>query len=397
MRVPVGSLSSTAVKRGAGLLGGGLRAASSTARVAARDLVRSRPDDALSERDPEFIRATLPAYRALADVYVRPKVRGLEKIPPEGPVLLVGNHSGGTIILDTFAFAYAFYSHFGAERRFHQLAHDLAVGLPALSAMLRRYGTVEASHENARRALESGAAVLVYPGGDRETYRPSWHSGRVEFGGRTGFIRLALSEGVPIVPVVAIGGQETALFVTRGERMARLLRLDRLLRIKVLPVQVAPPLGITVMDLPFRLPLPSQITIQVLPPLDLSQRFQSDPDEQEVYEVITSEMQEALDELAEERDLPVIGALRKRSSQSGAAAQQPGRDGGEPWPGYDSLRVPEIVERLGREDEPGLAAVRRYEQSSKRRKGVLQAADRELDRRAERGGTGGAKRSRPVQ
>jgi hypothetical protein len=50
--------------------------------------------------------------------------------------------------------------------------------------------------------------------------------------------------------VVAIGGQETALFLGQGGRAARALRLDRLMRLKVLPAAVGPPLGFTVLDLP---------------------------------------------------------------------------------------------------------------------------------------------------
>ena len=37
-----------------------------------------------------------------------------------------------------------------------------------------------------------------------------------------GFMHVALRMGVPIQPVVAIGSQETALFLTRGEHLARL-------------------------------------------------------------------------------------------------------------------------------------------------------------------------------
>ena len=71
------------------------------------------------------------------------------------------------------------------------------------------------------RALASGAALLVYPGGDVEVHRPTWEGNTVNFDGRRGFVRLALEHDVPIVPVVAIGGQETALFLSRGERVAR--------------------------------------------------------------------------------------------------------------------------------------------------------------------------------
>ena len=255
--------------------------------------------------DPEYIRRVLPLWRAVLCNYFRAEVHGLDNIPDSGPSLLVGNHSGGIYIADTFILATEFYTHFGPERRFHQLAHDVAARLPATG--ISRWGTVAASHENARRAFDKGAPVLVYPGGDYETFRPSWHSDRVEFGGRKGFIRLALERGVPIVPVVAIGGQETALFATRGERAAELTGWARLTRIKVLPVAFAPPFGVTVLDLPGRIPLPSKITIEVRPAIDVTERFGPDPDHERVYDAITGEMQDTLAELQAERTLPVIG------------------------------------------------------------------------------------------
>ena len=300
------------------MIGEALNAWLATAEAVAGDFVGDRPDDPLAERDPEFIGATLPAYSALTRPYFRPKVRGLEHIPADGPVLLVGNHSGGSLIADTFAFAYAFYEHFGAERLFHQLAHDMVFKIPGL-AMLRRYGTVPANHENAERALAAGAALLVYPGGDHESYRPTSEANVVDFGGRSGFVKLALNADVPIVPVVAIGGQETALFLTRGGGAARALGLDRLFRLKVLPVQIGPPFGVTLFDLPGRIPLPSQITIQVLPPIDVRAEHGAKPDREEVAERLIGEMQRALDELAAERDLPVAGSLTARADRSEVA------------------------------------------------------------------------------
>src|SRR3954471_9984560 len=255
--------------------------------------------------NPDYIRRVLPMWRAVMATYFRAEVRGLENIPDEGPCLLVSNHSGGTMIADTFVFAGEFYDHFGPYRRFHQLAHDIAARFPGTG--IDRWGTVAASHEHAREAFGRGAAVLVYPGGDYETFRPSSHSDRIEFGGRKGFIRLVLETGVPIVPVVAVGGQETALFVIRGERLARATGWASLTRIKVLPVALAPPFGISVMDLPPRLPLPAKITIEVLPPIDLERRFERDADHTEVYEAITGEMQDALSDLQDERSIPVVG------------------------------------------------------------------------------------------
>src|SRR5947199_8277547 len=158
-------------------------------------LLRTFDGNDLDAWDPEYIRRVLPLWRATLCRYFRAEVRGLDNIPNSGPSLLVGNHSGGTYIADTFILATEFYTRFGPERRFHQLAHDLAARMPATG--ISRWGTVAASHENARRAFDKGAPVLVYPGGDYETFRPSWHSDRVEVGVRRRFINLAVDRGAP--------------------------------------------------------------------------------------------------------------------------------------------------------------------------------------------------------
>ena len=298
---------------GSGLIGGSLAMAKAMAGDVARTLDPlgvvngSLPEDWLEARDPGYIRETLPALRAWSDLYFRAEVSGLENIPEDAPVLLVGNHSGGTLIADTFVFAQHFYDHFGPDRRFHQLAHDLVFRLPGVRASLCRFGTVPASPANMRSALGKGAALLVYPGGDHETYRPTWEQDKIDFAGRKGFIELSLELGTPIVPVVAIGGQETALFLGQGQRISRLLGLDRALRLKVFPVQVAPPLGVTVLDLPLRVPLPSKIEIRVLEPIDLRAELGEDADLGEAYDIVTERMQAELSQMAADRLLPVVG------------------------------------------------------------------------------------------
>jgi 1-acyl-sn-glycerol-3-phosphate acyltransferase len=266
---------------------------------------RAIPKAGLDERDPDFIRERLPLMWLIASIWYRGEVRGLGNIPESGPVLLVGNHSGGNMTPDTIIFTLAFSTYFGVERHFYQLAHNLVLSIPGLS-WLRKFGTVAASPDNARKALSAGAALLVYPGGDYEVHRPSWEGNRVDFGGRTGFLRLALDQDVPIVPVVAIGGQETALFLTRGERLARLLALDRVLRLKVLPISLSLPWVVNVGDFG-HIPLPAKITIETLPAIDLRAEFGPSPDIDEVYDHLMRVMQDALDALAAERRFPVIG------------------------------------------------------------------------------------------
>ncbi|MCW3009623.1 MAG: 1-acyl-sn-glycerol-3-phosphate acyltransferase, partial [Solirubrobacterales bacterium] len=264
------------------------------------------PKADLDERDPDYIRDNLPLFWLVSSLWYRGEVRGLGNIPEKGPVLLVGNHSGGNLTPDTLVFTLAFTTYFGVERRFFQLAHNLVLSMPGLGR-LRKFGTVAASPANARQALETGAALLVYPGGDYEVHRPSWESARVDFDGRKGWIRLALEHDVPIVPVVSIGGQETALFLTRGEGLAKLLRLDKAFRLKVLPISLALPWGLNVGDMAGHIPLPAKITVEALPPVHLREEFGPEPDVDEVYDHVTRLMQDTLDALAAERRWPVVG------------------------------------------------------------------------------------------
>ena len=270
-------------------------------------VTRSEQLDWLDRRDPEHIRRTLPAMKAYGQLYHRAEVRGLENIPEDGPVLLVGNHSGGTLIADTFVFTAAFYEHFGPNRAFHQLAHDMVFRVPGARALVAPWGTVPANPENMKRALDRNAALLVYPGGDWETYRPSWESSKIDFAGRKGFARLAVEHDVPIIPVVSIGGQETALFLGQGSRLSRALRVDRTFRIKVLPPVLGPPLGTTVLDLPIRFPLPAKITVSVGQPINLREKLGGDADAEDAYELVTSNMQRTLTRLGNERTVPVVG------------------------------------------------------------------------------------------
>src|SRR3954452_2488719 len=264
------------------------------------------PTADLDARDPDYIRETMAGAWLLASLYFRADVRDLEKIQAEGPVLLVGNHSGGNLTPDTTVFTLAFVTYFGVERKFYQLAHNLVLAMPGLG-WLRKYGTVAASPRNADLALEQGSVLLVYPGGDYEVHRPSWETGKVDFGRRKGWIRLALEKDVPIVPVVSLGGQETALFLTRGERLAKLLRMDKMFRLKVLPISISLPWILNIGDMLGHIPMPAKIRVEALPPVYLREEFGEHPDVDEIYDHITRVMQETLDAMAAERRLPVLG------------------------------------------------------------------------------------------
>ena len=104
------------------------------------------------------------------------------------------------------------------------------------------------------------------------------------------------------MPVVSVGGQETALFLSRGEGLARVLRLDRMFRLKVLPISLSLPWVVNVGDMLGHIPLPAKITVEVLEPIDVSEL-----DVDEAYDIIIERMQRTLTALQADRRLPVLG------------------------------------------------------------------------------------------
>lgn len=263
------------------------------------------------QRDPDLIREGLPISWLMATLYFRAKVEGLDNIPDVGPALLVGNHSGGNYIPDSFILGMAFATYFGSERPWFALTHSAAMAMPIVGQFLKAFGSIPASRDNADEALRRGACVLVYPGGDIETYRPWWKRNEVSLAGRKGFIRTALKNEVPLVPVVNIGSHETGIFLSDGQWLCKLLGLDKSLRIKATPIQIGLPWGIWATDFLPRVLLPAKIGIRVLPevrfPRTGAAAAADDVYVQECFDEVVRRMQEAHDEMAAQRRWPIIG------------------------------------------------------------------------------------------
>ena len=254
--------------------------------------------------DPAFTKQVAKTVGPLIKQYHRAEVRNIDNVPSSGGALVVSNHSGGMLTPDVFIFSPAFYDKFGYNRPVYTLAH-YGIFMGPLDGWLRRLGVIEASRENAAIALHSGAVVLVFPGGDYDSYRPTLTENTIDFNGRTGYVRTAIEAGVPIVPTVSIGGQETQLFLTRGNWLARKLGLTRA-RMDILPVSFGFPFGLSVI-FPPNVPLPSKVVTEVLEPIDIVAQFGKDPDVAEVDEYVRSVMQAALDRLAKQRRFPILG------------------------------------------------------------------------------------------
>jgi 1-acyl-sn-glycerol-3-phosphate acyltransferase len=236
-----------------------------------------------------------PAYRG----YFRARVEGWERLP-EGPALLAANHNGGFVMPEAPLAVHSFHRATGFQDPLVILGHDLAFRMPGVRDLVPRLGAVPARPENARAAFAAGRKVFVYPGGDHDVMRPSRERDLIAFGQRTGFVKVALEAGVPIVPVVAAGAHDVWHVVARGERLARWSGLaDSRLRLKVFPIVVSFPWGLTSGFLPF-LPFPARVLIEVGEPIQLSGSPEDPADlAREARKVVTS-MQAIMDRLAAE-------------------------------------------------------------------------------------------------
>ncbi|TQK30540.1 lysophospholipid acyltransferase family protein [Arthrobacter sp. SLBN-53] len=263
-------------------------------------------EGSVSDAAPELLRTTMAAFRKLGIEFVR-KYNRLEIDTAEHsfdePVLFVANHGfGGIFDLNVFATSAALEQlHLDRDVTIltHQLAWTLGVG-----RFIEPIGARPASVESAQEAFARGEHVAVYPGGDIDSAK-SWEDrNRIMFGGRTGFARLAIDNGVPIVPIVTAGAGESLFVISSGERLARATRLDKLLRLKSAPISVSLPWGLNigVVGLLPYLPLPTKLQTRVLPVMPA----ESGEEPAEYAARVESAMQSALTEMTEGRT-PLLG------------------------------------------------------------------------------------------
>jgi 1-acyl-sn-glycerol-3-phosphate acyltransferase len=268
--------------------------------------VRSAHDAPAPQADPgerdRWLRRLGPLLR-----WFSPTVHGVDHVPIDGAVLVIGNHSGLYFMPDVFVTIRALAERRGADNPFHVASYDLLFTVPVLGDTLRRVGAEPADPSTVEQALRAGDLALVYPGGDWEACRPWSQRARVDLAGHKGFVRLALRTGVPVVPVVAHGSHESVVILDRGDRLARLARLARL-HVNVFPILVGIPWGITTALLP-PVPLPSAVTVAFQPAVDwtrLGPEAADDPTAVDAcYAEITGLMQSALDALHDADPHPI--------------------------------------------------------------------------------------------
>jgi 1-acyl-sn-glycerol-3-phosphate acyltransferase len=275
--------------------------------------------------DPRLIDKLMPFFEALWKHYFRCEMEGWENIP-DTKALYVGNHNG-LLTFEVLMVFYAWRKRFGDARKALGLAHGIVLNNPAFNWLLPRLGAIPAHPDVADEAMRRNFSLLVYPGGEKESFRPYSERAKVDFYRRKGFLKLALRNKVPIVPIVSIGAHETYVILDRGEALAEALGLKKSLRLHGLPLTFRTvffawcvatgvftffPLLIAPAALAAALiPLPAKMKFRILEPINLLQHYDASLSEEEnlekLYHLVVDTMQTVLSEEYSKRSLPIIG------------------------------------------------------------------------------------------
>lgn len=263
----------------------------------------------LDERNPQTIASLMPVWEWFYRYYFRVKTDGWHHLSSEGKMLIVGSHNGGLAAPDMFMFMYDWFKRFGTERLAYGLIHPTVLKVcPEIARMAIECGAVVASPKMAIAAFQRNAAVLVYPGGPQDVFRPHHLRDRIYFAGRQGFIKLALREGVPIVPIISHGAHDTLIVLADFYQQVQQLHewgMPWLLNVDptVFPIYLGLPWGLGIGPLP-NIPLPLQIHTRVCRPIVFEEYGRAAARDREYvkicYEKVRTQMQSELDVLIED-------------------------------------------------------------------------------------------------
>lgn len=275
--------------------------------------------------DPRFIEKVTPFLEGLWNHYFRCEIEGWENVP-EHKALFVGNHNG-LLTFEVLMVFHAWRKKFGDARRALGLAHGIVLHNPFFRWLLPRLGAIPADPEVADEAMRRGFSLLVYPGGEKEAFRPYSERAKVDFYGRKGFLKLALRNKVPIVPIASVGAHESYVIFDRGEALAEALGLKKMLRLHGLPLTARSiffawclvtgvftffPLLIAPWALVATfIPLPAKMKFLVLEPIHLDSHWDATKTEDEnlehLYQLVTGRIQSVVTDEYAKRRLPILG------------------------------------------------------------------------------------------
>jgi 1-acyl-sn-glycerol-3-phosphate acyltransferase len=221
----------------------------------------------------------------------------------------VGIHSGAPFVWDAWTVGIQWWRRFGDERPLHGTAHDALMAAPGIGAYFRRMGVLPAAPDSIASALAAGHDVALWPGGEVDSLRTWDRRDEAVLADRKGFVKTAIRTGVPIVPIATVGGPDSMPVLSSGRRLARMLQLDKVARLKTFPIALSAPWGIGPALLP-EIPLPTKIRTAFQEPIAVARDAKRADDDAYVdkkYDEVRDSIQRGMDTLARRRRLPLFG------------------------------------------------------------------------------------------
>lgn len=235
--------------------------------------------------DPERvitdIKALWPFYKYYFDVRLHNK----EKIQ-DVPYMVISNHTG-QIPIDGLLICTAFASELDKPRILRPLVERFLTSLPFLGKWSSEGGAVLGDRTNCLNLLKRGESLLVFPEGVRGIAKDSKDYYKLQRFTK-GFLRMALSSKVEILPIAVVGAEEFFPYVMHFKKIAKMLNIPAL------------PLSLNLF------PLPSPVDIYIGEPYSLPSDLSADALDEELEPHITL-IEKQIQQMTEE------GLLKRRT------------------------------------------------------------------------------------
>ncbi len=171
----------------------------------------------------------------LMKLYFRYRLFGFGNIPEKGPGIIVMNH--GILPLDGFLLGMEILIRLSRLPR--GLTDHLIFKVPFLREFFLSAGIVDGNRGNAMKVLDRGGLLMVMPGGAREGIKRPEDKYKLNWEGRTGFIKIAQESGAPIILSFCYGIDDIYEWVyQRSGRKTDEIGLPFLFGLGILPIPV---------------------------------------------------------------------------------------------------------------------------------------------------------------
>lgn len=193
--------------------------------------------------------------------------------------IAISNHTG-QIPLDGLLICTAMACEFDPPIVLRPMVERFLTGLPFLGLWSQEGGAVLGDRQNCIELLKRGESVLVFPEGVSGIAKSTKDFYKLQKFTR-GFVRMALTAKVPIVPIAVVGAEEFFPYVYHSKFLAKILNVPAL------------PLSLNL------IPLPSPIDIYIGAPYELPDNLSPDSTDHEL-DLVVNELETRVKTLMEE-------------------------------------------------------------------------------------------------